>query len=336
MAVFLGIETSCDETALALISDRNCLDHRVYSQDHTQSGGVIPQVAAREHLKCLAPMANALFHNVGLTPKDLSGIGVTAGPGLIGGLLVGILFAKGLALACRVPLWPVHHLEAHGLMVRFEHEVDFPYLLLLLSGGHCILSICHGVGRYVVLGQTYDDAAGECLDKVARALGGPYPGGRYIEDLARNGNPGAVALPVPLQKEKSFHFSFSGLKTACLQWIQSQNNMDLNQKSDLCASLQKVIAQSLCQRLELALRHTGLKRVVLSGGVAANGFFRQQLDLLCQRFEATLHSPTPVHCTDNGLMIAWAAQESMAAQIPPDLFFCARAHWSLDAKMKVL
>lgn len=331
VAVFLGIETSCDETALALIHGTSCIAHKVLTQDHRISGGVIPQVAARQHLEHLYTMTKSLFKESAWEPKDLDGIAVTRGPGLIGGLLVGILFAKGLSLASKVPLWPVHHLEAHGLMVRFEHTVEFPYLLLLLSGGHCLLAIAHGVGHYTLLGQTYDDAAGECLDKIARALGGPYPGGQYIEALAQKGNPLGVALPVPLQREKSFNFSFSGLKTACLQWITNQKTLSQEQKQDLCASLQHAIARSLCQRLERALSHTGLKKVVVSGGVAANAFFRQRLQEACAHHDACIYSPSPAHCTDNGLMIAWAGYEAMHAGQAPDNAFCARPYWPLDA-----
>ncbi len=329
--IYLGIESSCDETAAALIEVvagiPKILGHRVHSQNHTASGGVIPQVAAREHLLHLPKVMESLFKEAGIQPQDLGGIGVTAGPGLIGGLLVGVMWAKGLALSLSKPLWPVHHLEAHALMVRMEVPVAFPYLLLLLSGGHCMLTLVHDVQRYELLGQTRDDAAGECLDKVARALGGPYPGGVYIEERARHGNPQAVNLPIPFEHAAHCDFSFSGLKTACLQWIQKHPN--LTDSEDFCASFQKVIADSLSERVAHALRQTSLLRCVLSGGVAANAYFRQRLQETCAKYGAKLYAPPPAYCTDNGLMIAWTTYELHRKGIAPCTDFQVRPQWPL-------
>jgi N6-L-threonylcarbamoyladenine synthase len=334
--LFLGIESSCDETAAALIQDRRILAHIIHRQDHRASGGVIPQVAAREHMAFLPHVMDALWAQSGCRPQDLQGIGVTAGPGLVGGLLVGMLWAKGMACRWNIPLWPIHHLEAHGLMVRQSHNVPFPYGLLLLSGGHCLMAIVHGVHNYEVLGQTYDDAAGECIDKVARALGGPYPGGPFIESMAKHGNPMAVALPIPLAREQSCHFSFSGLKTACTQWIQRQERqgpLSDALKADFCASFQRVIAETLGQRLGYAMGQSGEKTWVISGGVAANAYFRGRLQEVCQRYEGQLIAPPPADCTDNGTMIAWATQEYCAAGQKPSLDFPVRPHWPLASLM---
>jgi len=333
--LFLGIESSCDETAAAIIQDRRILGHIIHRQDHTASGGVIPQVAAREHMHFLPHVMNALWKQSGCTPRDLDGIGVTAGPGLVGGLLVGILWAKGMACRWNKPLWPIHHLEAHGLMVRQSQPIDFPYGLLLLSGGHCLMAAVQGIHNYRILGQTYDDAAGECIDKVARALGGPYPGGPFIESMAEKGNPMAITLPIPLYKEASCHFSFSGLKTAATQWIGKYRNthgpLSQEVQSDFCASFQRAIAETLCQRLHYAILASGLKHWVISGGVAANAYFRTRLQAVCADHGGTLIAPSPADCTDNGAMIAWAAQEYYAAGQKPDLYFPVKPHWPLDS-----
>lgn len=330
--IFLGIESSCDETAVALIQGSRPLGHVIYSQDHRASGGVIPQVAAREHLHHLPLVIAHMLDQARISLTDIDGIGVSAGPGLVGGLLVGILWAKGLALALSKPLWPVHHLEAHALMVRMKTQVDFPYLLLLLSGGHCILAIVHGVGHYQVLGQTRDDAAGECLDKVARALGGPYPGGAYIEQQALKGNSYAIPLPVPLHHQGGLDFSFSGLKTACLRWITQHPDLPHSSslRSDFCASFQRVIADSLCQRLSTALAQTRLSHCVISGGVASNQYFRTRLEATCRDHRSLFIAPNPADCTDNGLMIAWATHEYYQAGISPCDDFSARPRWPLE------
>ena len=331
--LFLGIESSCDETAAALVCNGRIVGHQIHRQDHRAFGGVIPQVAAREHLIFLPHVMDALWAESGCCAQDLDGIGVTAGPGLVGGLLVGILWAKGMACRWNKPLWPVHHLEAHALMVRYDHDVPFPYGLLLLSGGHCLMAAVSGVHQYKILGQTYDDAAGECIDKVARALGGPYPGGPFIQQCAQQGDPFAITLPIPLYKERSCSFSFSGLKTACIQWIaknQALGPLSESTKADFCASFQRTIAETLCQRLQYAMVDSGLTHWVISGGVASNTYFRSRLQDTCQNLGGQLIAPAPEHCTDNGAMIAWACAEYYAALQKPDLFFPVRAHWPLD------
>lgn len=333
--LFLGIESSCDETAVALIQEGHILGHVIHHQDHRASGGVIPQVAAREHMAFLPSIMDRLWAETGVHPRDLSGIGVTAGPGLVGGLLVGILWAKGMACRWKKPLWPIHHLEAHALMVRLSCPVPFPYGLLLLSGGHCLMAVVSGVHQYRLLGQTYDDAAGECIDKVMRALGGPYPGGPFMESTASRGNPLAVALPVPLHRERSCNFSFSGLKTACIQWIAREveafGPLSEQKKADFCASFQRVLGDALCQRLHYAMVDSGQKNWVISGGVAANTYLRSRLEEVCTRHGGFLWAPPSAHCTDNGAMIAWAAWEYHGAGQKPSLDFPVRAHWPLDS-----
>jgi N6-L-threonylcarbamoyladenine synthase len=338
--VFLGIETSCDETAAAIIQGTRVLSHVVHSQNHQASGGVIPQEAARQHLARMPTVIQETFAKAQITPKDLTGIGVTCGPGLVAGLLVGISFAKGLALAAQKPLWPIHHLQAHALVARLDApDVHFPFLLLLISGGHCLMAYVQDVHHYTLIGQTYDDAAGECLDKIARALGGPFPGGAFIHSLAEHGDPKSIPLPIPLQKDKTMNFSFSGLKTACLMTIDKAKHhwnaphavdLPLSWRQDFCASFQHVIAVSLAERLERALASTGLKTCVVAGGVAANLYMRAHLQGACYRHGATLVAPHPALCTDNGLMIAWATYEQYRAGIPAQDGFRARPHWPLD------
>ena len=332
--LLLGIETSCDETAAALIDGKRVLSHCVHTQNHNDFGGVVPQIAARQHVERLPTLMSSLFRQAGCGPQDVGAIGVTSGPGLIGGLLAGILFAQGLSCATEAPLYPINHLEAHALMVRMESCVDFPYLLVLLSGGHCLIVCVYGVGRYHILGQTYDDAAGECLDKVARCLGGPYPGGPFIEKMAKDGDPLGVNLPIPLKKDPSCNLSFSGLKTACLSWIQSCSDSEeipLKKKKDLCASLQRVIAESLCQKVALALKNVGMRRCVLSGGVASNLYFRQRFEGLCRERHVDFFVPSSNLCTDNGVMIAWALYERIATGHSPPESFQVRPRWPLDS-----
>ena len=336
--LLLGIETSCDETAVALLHHGQLVGHVVHQQDHRRFGGVMPQVAAGEHALWMPDVLQRLFDQTPFCASDIGALGVTSGPGLVGGLLVGVLWAKALACRWNIPLWPIHHLEAHGLMVRMQETVDFPYGLLLLSGGHCLLAVVHQVGQYTLLGQTYDDAAGECLDKVSRALGGPYPGGPYIEQMALLGDPWAVPLPVPLAKEKSCHFSFSGLKTACIQWIsnhipQAQEEDRAIMKANVCASLQRVVATSLIQRLRYAIQQTGLQTWVLSGGVAANTYFREQFNHMAKKDHIRLICPPAALCTDNGAVIAWATWERINAGMPPCRAFSVRPYWPLSESL---
>ena len=329
--MYLGIESSCDETAIALIDGKRIVGHVVHTQDHSEFGGVMPQVAAREHVVKLPLVMKAVLDKGQCTIGDIRAVGVTAGPGLVGGLLAGVAFARGLACGAGIPVYPIHHLEAHALMVRMEHDVAFPYVLVLISGGHCMVVNVRGVGHYDVLGQTYDDAVGECLDKVARCLGGGYPGGPFIEKMAKMGDDTAVKLPVPLRNDDTCNFSFSGLKTACLLHIQSwaDGAMPIQDQYNLCASLQRVVADSICAKVTKALAMTGAVRCVVSGGVASNAYFRQRFSSMCMGSGVSFYAPSVSLCTDNGVMIAWALHENIHAGYQPSTSFPVRARWPL-------
>lgn len=338
--IFLGIETSCDETAVALIQGPHLFGHKLYSQiaEHKPFGGVVPSIAAASHLQVLPTLTRALLEDTALPLADIDAISVTAGPGLVGGLLVGLVFAKGLAISLKKPLWGVHHLEAHALMARMNNSISFPYVLMLLSGGHCMVAVVEGVGQYRILGQTLDDAVGECLDKVARELGEGYPGGPRVEILARQGTP-TVELPIPLQRDSGCNFSFSGLKTAAVQWIRHRTQdspLSWVEKADFCASLQQVIAKTLAQRLHNALKllepqYPSCQTCVVSGGVASNLYFRHSLRDVVEAAGKTFVAPAPELCTDNGVMVAWAGYERFRARIPPCMAIEAQPVWSLEA-----
>jgi len=251
----LGIETSCDETSVAIVDDnKNILVNIVLSQteEHKAYGGVVPEIAARSHIMHLKPLIKKALAQTNLLMQDIDAIAVTAGPGLIGGLIVGLMFAKGMALAANKPLIAVNHLEGHALTARLVYELSFPYLLLLISGGHCQILEVNGVGDYHMLGTTLDDAAGEAFDKVAKMLGLGCPGGPIIEQLAKQGNFKAFRLPLPLAKQNNCDFSFSGLKTAVKRIIDNQAIIDQNFIQDICASFQSAVAQILCIKLERA------------------------------------------------------------------------------------
>lgn len=323
--LILGIETSCDETALALIQGRHVLSHQIHSQtDHTPYGGVVPELAARAHLSFLPKLLDTALSEASVSLSQVDLFAATAGPGLVGGLLMGLTFAKGLAYGLNKPFLAVNHLEAHALVPRFSENISFPYLLLLISGGHTQLVWVEGVGRYKVLGTTLDDAVGEAFDKSAKLLGLPYPGGPHIEILAQKGDPQAVPLPRPMMEHQSLNFSFSGLKTAVRHAIGKSN------PEDLAASLQAAIGDILVDRVKHAIDVTQTPHVVVAGGVAANRFVNHQLKNLCLSRKIQYSSPPLSLCTDNGIMIAWAAHERYLAPMPQDLSAPPRPRWSLE------
>lgn len=341
-SLFLGIETSCDETSVALLRGNVVEYEALYSQvvEHQDFGGVVPNIAAGAHLRVLPIMVQKMRDQVSL--QNIDGIAVTCGPGLVGGLLVGLMMAKGLAISLKKPLWGIHHLEAHALMPRMTEDISFPYLLLLLSGGHCLLSVVKGVGKYHILGHTKDDAMGECLDKIARELGEEYPGGPAIEKLAHNGQVMKNILPIPLRGDKTCDFSFSGLKTAAIQWIHREKASHAAQelppqcKADFCATVQDVMMKSVMTRVENALSYVAhvypqCESVVMSGGVASNAYFRKTLQDTVERYGKKWHVPPPQYCTDNGVMIAWAGYEQWRCGVAPSLHISARPVWSLEA-----
>ena len=338
----LGIETSCDETAAAVIdadapANRRIRANLVLSQlkEHAPFGGVVPEIAARAHVEHLDRLVAGALAEAGVTVGQLDGIAATAGPGLIGGVLVGLMTGKAMALAAGKPLLAVNHLEGHALTVRLTEEVAFPYLLLLVSGGHCQLLSVEGVGKYVRLGTTIDDAAGEAFDKTAKLLGLGYPGGPAVERAARQGNAARFDLPRPLMGRAGCDFSFSGLKTAVRQLrasLAEPTGQDIN---DVAAAFQAAVADVIADRVRHAMywfdgRHPGIGRLVVSGGVAANQALRQALMQVAQEEGYSLSVPPPKLCTDNGAMIAWAGAERLRAGLADDLTAAARPRWPLD------
>lgn len=335
--LILGIESSCDETAAALVTNnRQILSQQIASSAelHARYGGVIPEIAARQHLDMITPIIEATLEAAGKSVAQLDGIAATGGPGLIGGVLVGTMVAKAMASACQIPYFAINHLEGHALSARLTDNLEFPYLLLLVSGGHTQLLAVHGPGHYQRYGTTMDDAAGETFDKGASVLGLSYPGGPAIEECARQGNAKAIALPRPRLGADDCHFSFSGLKTALSQkWQKSADTSSQNQ-ADFAASLQAAIADCLIDRLSHALdlftSHTNSRRLVIAGGVAANAEIGSRIAILAEQRGYALTIPPPELCTDNGAMIAWAGQEYLALGRADDLDFAPRPRWPLD------
>lgn len=329
--IVLGIESSCDETAVALVtSDRQILAQQIASQvaEHAPYGGVVPEIAARAHAERLAPMLEAVMQEAGLALADCDAIAATAGPGLIGGVMVGLVTAKALAMASDKPLMAINHLEGHALSPRLaDPALEFPYLLLLVSGGHCQILLVEGVGRYRRLATTIDDALGEAFDKSAKILGLGYPGGPAVEKLAANGDSNAVSLPRPLVGSREPHFSFAGLKSAVLRAHESGKHAD----ADIAASFQQAAIDCLVDRLEQALdRIDRVPNLVVAGGVAANQSVRAALQELASSRAMGFTAPPMALCTDNAAMIAWAGCERLQFGEFDPLDFAARPRWPLD------
>ncbi len=336
----LGIETSCDETAASIVTDkREILSNVVVSQidEHQKFGGVVPEIASRAHLNYLQETVNQALQIANLKIQDIDAIAVTAGPGLIGGLLVGIMFAKGLSFSSNKPLLAINHLEGHALTARLTNEVDFPYLMLLVSGGHCQILIVEQVGVYYKLGGTLDDAVGESFDKVAKMLGLDYPGGPIVEQSALKGNELAYKFPLAMKGRQGCDFSFSGLKTAVRTVIQSQP-LDQQIINNVCASFQKTVADIILDRLNNAIKiaknsHPGLKQLVIAGGVAANQYLLGKISAHMQQYNLETIAPPIKLCTDNGAMIAWAGVERFRLGLIDDLNIAPKPRWPLDSRM---
>ncbi|MCR2833179.1 tRNA (adenosine(37)-N6)-threonylcarbamoyltransferase complex transferase subunit TsaD [Parerythrobacter lacustris] len=331
MGIVLGIESSCDETAAALVTtDRRIIAQRIASQDaeHAPYGGVVPEIAARAHAEKLAPMIAGVMADAGLELADLDAIAATAGPGLIGGVMVGLVSAKALAMASDVPLIAINHLEGHALSPRLaDPELQFPYMLLLVSGGHCQILLVEGVGRYRRLATTIDDALGEAFDKTAKILGLGYPGGPAVERLAKEGDARAVPLPRPLVGSGEPHFSFAGLKSAVLRAKESGKYGD----ADIAASFQQAAVDCLVDRLRIALDVSdSVPALVLAGGVAANQAVRTVLEGLAAERGMRFVAPPLALCTDNAAMIAWAGVERLDSGQSDPLDIAARPRWPLD------
>ncbi|WP_260597109.1 tRNA (adenosine(37)-N6)-threonylcarbamoyltransferase complex transferase subunit TsaD [Sphingomonas endolithica] len=329
--LILGLESSCDETAAALVtSDRRILSHRLAGQEaaHRPFGGVVPEIAARAHVEALMPLIETALSDADVTLGEVDAIAATAGPGLIGGVMVGLVTGKALAHAAGKPLIAVNHLEGHALSPRLtDPDLAFPYLLLLVSGGHCQLLLVKGVDHYVRLATTIDDAAGEAFDKTAKLLGLGFPGGPAVERAALAGDPYAVPLPRPLKGSPEPHFSFAGLKSAV------SRAADTGQWSaeDISASFQQAVVDCLLDRTARAIeRADGATALVVAGGVAANQAVRRALEGLASQHGLRFVAPPLWLCTDNAAMIAWAGAERFAAGLTDPLDVAARPRWPLD------
>ena len=336
--IILGIESSCDETAAALIgSDREILSHHIASsaEIHASFGGVVPEIAARQHLDIIDKVVEAAFAEAGLTMADIDAVAATGGPGLIGGVLVGTMTAKAIAHARGLPFFAINHLEGHALTARLTDGISFPYLLLLVSGGHSQLLAVYGAGQYKRLGTTMDDAAGEAFDKGAAVLGLGYPGGPAIQKAAQEGDARAIQLPRPRKGAKDCHFSFSGLKTALAQKWEKTADKSASSRADFAASLQAAIADCLVDRTRRAMQEfadeTQVRKLVIAGGVAANLEIGTRLKRLAKELSFDLVIPPACLCTDNAAMIAWAGHEYMALDRDTPLDFAPRPRWPLDS-----
>ncbi len=333
--LLLTIETSCDETAAAVVRDgRQVLSNIVASQIaiHAEYGGVVPEIASRRHMESIVQVVDEALRTAGVAMADLEGIAVTRGPGLIGALLVGLCAAKGIAAGRGIPLVGLHHIESHLLAIFLEQEVEFPFIALVVSGGHSHLYEVTGIGRYRTLGQTLDDAAGEAFDKVAKLLGIPYPGGAEIDRLADEGNPAQVRFPRPLLHDGSLNFSFSGLKTAVLSHLRQHPDQRSGQAlNDLCASFQAAVCDVLVAKAAAALAATGCQRLVVAGGVACNSGLRRAMASMADRNGIELSIPSPGLCSDNAAMLAVAGDWYLRHCHGGGLGLDAVATWPLDA-----
>jgi N6-L-threonylcarbamoyladenine synthase len=339
----LGIETTCDETAAAVIERQGngsgkILSNIVRSQteEHAQFGGVVPEIAARAHVDVLDSIVDRAMKEAGVSFAQLSAVAAAAGPGLIGGVIVGLTTAKAIAMVHDTPLIAVNHLEAHALTPRLVCPVAFPYCLFLASGGHTQIVGVAGVGNYVRLGTTVDDAMGEAFDKVAKMLGLPYPGGPEVERAARGGDASRFGLPRPMLGRPDANFSLSGLKTAVRNEASRLGQLETQDISDLCAGFQAAVLESTADRLSVGLKlfHQQFgppRALVAAGGVAANQAIRSALQEVAAKAQTTLIIPPPALCTDNGAMIAWAGAERLALGLIDDLNAAPRARWLLDA-----
>ncbi len=340
--IVLGIETSCDETAAALVERDDDGAGRILSEivlsqvaDHAAFGGVVPEIAARAHVEALDGVIRAALAQAGKSFRDIDAVAATAGPGLIGGVLVGLTTAKAIALAAGKPLIAVNHLEGHALTARLTDGIGFPYLLLLVSGGHSQFLAVNDVGQYHRLGSTIDDALGEAFDKAAKLLGLPYPGGPAVEQAAKTGNPKRFALPRPLIDRPGADFSFSGLKTAVRLAAEAAAPLSDQDVADLCASFQAAVSDIVANRADHAMRtfrdsHDGPPVFVAAGGVAANEALRTALRKVAARHGFRLVVPPARLCSDNAVMIAWAGAEHLARGLTDTLDVAARPRWPLD------
>ena len=333
----LGIETSCDETGVAIYDEeKGLIANQLHTQIalHADYGGVVPELASRDHIRKLAPLLQAALQEAHLTAKDIDGIAYTSGPGLVGALLVGSTVARSLAYAWNVPAIGVHHMEGHLLAPMLEENPPhFPFVALLVSGGHTQLVRVDGVGRYELLGESIDDAAGEAFDKTAKLLGLDYPGGAALARLALNGTPNRFVFPRPMTDRPGLDFSFSGLKTFAAntlhQVMQEERELTEQSKADIAYAFQEAVVDTLAIKCKRALKQTGLKRLVIAGGVSANKQLRQTLAELMQQLGGEVFYPQPQFCTDNGAMIAYAGFLRLKQGQQQDLAIEVRPRWAM-------
>lgn len=329
----IGIETSCDETGIAVYDSRKgLLAHVLHSQveTHAPFGGVVPELASRDHIRKAIPLITEVLGQAGLTGKDIDGVAYTKGPGLVGALMVGAMLGRSLGFAWGVPTVGVHHLEGHLLAPFLEPEPPaFPFLALLVSGGHTELIRAEGLGRYKVIGDTLDDAVGEAFDKTAKLLGLGYPGGAALAQLAERGDPERFHFPRPMTDRPGLDFSFSGLKTFALNTVQ-QHAQDDQTRSDIARAFQDAVVETFIIKCRRALKETGFRRLVVAGGVGANRALRKGLSNLCASKRVDLHFPRHEFCTDNGAMIAYVGCQRLLAGYRDDLSVEVYPRWSLD------
>lgn len=338
----LGIETSCDETGIAIYDDeQGIMAHRLYSQIavHADYGGVVPELASRDHVRKTIPLIKEVLADANLTPKDLDGVAYTAGPGLVGALLVGCSIGRSLAYGWDLPAVPVHHMEGHLLAPMLEENVpEFPFVALLVSGGHTMLVRVDGIGQYEMLGESVDDAAGEAFDKTAKLLGLDYPGGPALSKMAEQGEVGRFKLPRPMTDRPGLDFSFSGLKTAASTLIRKETgeNSQLSDEqrqqtyADIACAFQQAVVDTLAIKCKRALQQCELSRLVIAGGVSANTSLREKLAVTTKKLGGEVFYPRPAFCTDNGAMIAYAGLQRLKAGTDTDLTFKATPRWPLD------
>ncbi|MES9966028.1 MAG: tRNA (adenosine(37)-N6)-threonylcarbamoyltransferase complex transferase subunit TsaD [Sedimenticola sp.] len=335
----LGIETSCDETGVAIYDGENgLLGHRVYTQTdvHAEFGGVVPELASRDHVRKTLPMIRGLLADVGLEKGDIGAVAYTSGPGLVGALLVGGAIGRTLAWAWDVPALGVHHMEGHLLAPMLEAEApEFPFVALLVSGGHTQLVEVRGVGQYRMLGESLDDAAGEAFDKTAKLLGLPYPGGPELARLAEQGDPGRYRFPRPMTDRPGLDFSFSGLKTFALNTLQEAQREEGEAfekggtKADIARAFEDAVVETLAIKCRRAVRESGSKTLVLAGGVSANRRLRARIQEIMEKEGGRAYYPRPEFCTDNGAMIAYAGWQRLNAGQHEPLVFGAKPRWPM-------
>jgi N6-L-threonylcarbamoyladenine synthase len=345
----LGIETSCDETGIAIYDDgqgdspEGILAHRLYSQIavHADYGGVVPELASRDHVRKTIPLVKEVLADAGLTPQDLDGVAYTSGPGLVGALLVGCSIGRSLAYGWNLPAVPVHHMEGHLLAPMLEDDVpEFPFVALLVSGGHTQLVRVDNIGVYQLLGESVDDAAGEAFDKTAKLLGLDYPGGPALSKMAESGVQGRYKFPRPMTDKPGLDFSFSGLKTATAIAIRkeiaaldasSEEKMSPQTHADIAYAFEEAVVDTLAIKCRRALEQCQLSRLVIAGGVSANSTLRTKLTQLTNKLGGQVYYPRPEFCTDNGAMIAYAGLQRLKAGVDSDLTFKATPRWPLDS-----